>query len=295
MNNNFGGSWTDRKMEIVESYAKAYLKIFSNQPWAKTMYFDGFAGSGVIAEDDAETGKMEPLWLSEIEDKEDVKKGTALRILDIIDPRPFDIYYFVEKNEAHMRALKARVDEQYPARGAFVVHDDCNKKLSDMAAFLRKEKNYRCLAFIDPYGMSVKWLSIEELKGLGVDLWILVPTGVGANRVLATDANIPDGWWTSLETFLGMTRDHIKKSFYRQVTSTSLFAEEATSFVKEADSVNKLGKLYADRLRNIFTYVSDLYVLKNSMNSIMYHFMMATNNATALKIANEVIRPKYKM
>jgi len=27
----------------------------------------------------------------------------------------------------------------------------------------------------------------------------------------------------------------------------------------------------------------------------MYHFMMATNNASALKIANDVIKPKYKI
>ena len=45
MTNQFGGSWTERKMEIVVSYARAYLVIMNSQPWAKTIYFDGFAGS----------------------------------------------------------------------------------------------------------------------------------------------------------------------------------------------------------------------------------------------------------
>ena len=40
------------------------------------------------------------------------------------------------------------------------------------------------LCFIDPYGMDLKWSSIEVLKGLGIDLWILVPTGIGVNRLL---------------------------------------------------------------------------------------------------------------
>ena len=74
--NQFGGNWTEAKMEIVESYAKAYLTIMNQQGWVKTLYFDGFAGSGLI----------------EAGDKSEAIKGTALRILDITKPRPFDIY-----------------------------------------------------------------------------------------------------------------------------------------------------------------------------------------------------------
>ena len=81
--NQFGGSWTEAKMEIVVSYAKAYLIIMNNQAWAKTIYFDGFAGSGLIGSDKTD----------------ELKKGTALRILDITVPRPFDIYYFVELDD----------------------------------------------------------------------------------------------------------------------------------------------------------------------------------------------------
>ena len=66
--NKFGGSWTEEKMKIVVDYAKAYLNIMNKQTWAKTIYFDGFAGSGII----------------EMGENEEVKKGTALRILDII-------------------------------------------------------------------------------------------------------------------------------------------------------------------------------------------------------------------
>src|SRR5437588_11077329 len=123
--NEFGGNWTEAKMEIVVDYAKAYLTIMSKQTWAKTLYFDGFAGSGLIGSN---------------ENKEAIK-GTALRILDIDMPNPFDIYYFVEKDEKNKMALQLRVETDYFGKNAHVVKADCSSKLIDMAKFLTKNKN----------------------------------------------------------------------------------------------------------------------------------------------------------
>jgi three-Cys-motif partner protein len=46
--NKFGGSWTQLKISILETYAKQFLTVFKNQPKQKLLYFDGFAGSGDI-------------------------------------------------------------------------------------------------------------------------------------------------------------------------------------------------------------------------------------------------------
>ncbi len=277
--NQFGGSWTEKKMEIVVSYAKAYLTIMKEQLWAKTIYFDGFAGSGII----------------ETDENEDIVKGTALRILDIVEPASFDLYYFVEIDESHKLQLEKRVQENYFGRNAHVVRADCNTKLIRMSEFMRSNKNYRALAFIDPYGMSVNWASIESLKGLGVDLWILVPTGMGVNRMLKTDGNISESWYLKLEKFLGLSKEEIKKIFYKEINMQDLFGDDVTIHFKETNSVNKIHKLYKERLKTIFKDVSEPFVLRNSTNSIMYHFMMATNNPTGLKIANDIIKPNYKM
>ncbi len=276
--NQFGGNWTESKMEIVVAYAKAYLTIMQKQKWVKTIYFDGFAGSGLIETDDG----SEKL------------KGTALRILDITEPKEFDMYYFVELDENNKEELEVTIQENYFGKNVHVVNADCNEKLLKMAEFLQKNKSYRALAFVDPYGMSVNWESIEVLKGLGVDLWILVPTGIGINRLLKSDGNISDAWLQKLEKFLGMSQVEIKDHFYKAQSINTLFGQE-TVVEKERNTVNKAGELYRRRLNTIFKFVSDSYVMKNSTNSIMYHFMMATNNASALKIANEVIKPKYKL
>lgn len=174
-----------------------------------------------------------------------------------------------------------------------MVAEDCNVKLQSMVTFLKKNLSYRTLVFIDPYGMSVDWKSISGLKDLGVDLWILVPTGMGINRLLKNDGKISDAWLEKLERFLGLDKEFILNHFYKEKKSLTLFGEE-TFLEKEQNAIEKSGVLYKERLKTVFKFVSESFVMKNSTNSIMYHFMMATNNATALKIANDVIKPKYK-
>lgn len=275
--NKFGGDWTKQKIEIVVSYAKAYLTVMKSRTYWKLLYFDGFAGSGDIYKENAVDAT--------------IMKGTALQILEITNPRPFDMYYFVEKDLVNKKDLETAVGS---APGVTVVADDCNKKLKDMAKFLQspRGKDVKVLAFIDPYGMNLEWSSLKALEGLGIDLWVLVPTGMGVNRLLKKDGNISEAWLQRLETFLGMKRAEILRHFYREKTDLTLFGEEKI-IEKDADAVNKAAELYRQRLNEIFKFVSTPFVMKNSSNSVMYHFMMATNNATALKIANDVIKPRY--
>lgn len=65
--------------------------------------------------------------------------------------------------------------------------------------------------------------------------------------------------------------------------------------IKETNAIQKVHQLYKQKLSTVFKYVSEAFALKNSTNSIMYHFMMATNNQAALKIANDIIKPKFKL
>ncbi|MEO5595365.1 MAG: three-Cys-motif partner protein TcmP [Chitinophagaceae bacterium] len=279
----FGGNWTEQKIEMIVGYAKAYLTIMNKYPQFKIMYFDGFAGSGDISRDD--------------ENEVEIIKGAAMRILEITNPKDFDIYYFVEKNEQNKQELQRKLVEKFNNKQQkwHVVNEDCNKKLLDMVEFLSKNKNFRVLAFVDPFGMSLNWSSVEALKNLGVDLWILVPTGIGVNRLLVNDGNISDSWYSKLEKFLGVDREEIKKVFYKSVTYHNLFDGITTIEYKENNSIQKIHKLYKERLLTVFKFVSDAFVMRNSTNSIMYHFMMATNNSAALKIANDIVKPKYKL
>lgn len=276
--NSFGGDWTKIKIEILVEYAKAYLHIMNKNKCFKLLYFDGFAGSGFIVKDD----KIDI----------DITIGAARRIVEINHPRPFDIYYFVEKKLSYFKTLKKETKDAYPMKDIFIVHDDCNKKLIDLANFLRKPNNkfFRTLAYIDPCGMQVEWRSLEALSRLNLDMWILVPTGLGVNRLLKKNGDISMVWLNRLEKFLGINKSEISDLFYTR--SPTLF-DEFVHIQKENKAIQKSAILYGNRLKEIFNYVSKPYELKNSSNSIMYHLFLTSNNKTAVKIANDIVKKYY--
>lgn len=275
--NNFGGDWTKIKIEILVEYAKAYLAIMKDRKFFKLMYFDGFAGSGFIVKD-----KKVDI---------DITVGAARRIIEISDPRPFDSYYFVEKDPKNFALLEENTKNAFPKKTIHTVCDDYNKKIIDLANFLRdpKNKNVRTLAYVDPCGMQVEWRSIESLRGLPLDMWILVPTGLGVNRLLKKNGQISDAWLEKLEIFLGLSREEIEKRFYKK---TATLFEDITFVEKEKDAIENSAKLYKSRLKEVFEFVSKPYELKNSSNSIMYHLFLTSNNKTAEKIGNDIVK-KY--
>lgn len=276
--NEFGGNWTENKIEILIEYAKAYLTIMKKYAemynW-QLLYFDGFAGSGEIIG----------------EDKNSIV-GAAKRILEIDQPRSFDIYYFVEKEKEFAQNLKKSLHETFPNKKNWihVANNDCNEKIESMSSFLSgKGRKYKSLAYIDPFGMQVNWKSLQTLKRHSVDVWILVPTGIGLNRLLKKDGNISEAWMAKLEMFLGMTKDEILPYFYQESTIYTLFGEER-KVTKEQNAIEKAAKLYEERLKNLFKFVSKPYVLKNKNNSIMFHFFMASDTRVAVNIANSITK-----
>ncbi len=122
-------------------------------------------------------------------------------------------------------------------------------------------------------------------------MWILVPTGLGVNRLLKNDGRISDAWLERLEKFLGLTSEEIEKRFYKKGTTHTLFGAE--SFVhKEENAIENSAKLYQSRLKEVFEFVSKPYALKNSTNSVMYHLFLTSNNKAAEKIASDIVK-KY--
>lgn len=278
----FGGEWTKKKIEILVEYAKAYLTIMNNNRYWKLLYFDGFAGTGMIYKDN----------------KIDIQVtiGAAKRIVEIDKPISFDQYYFVEKIPANAKELNKNTKKAFPQKKISIKVGDCNNELKKLAKYLKTEghKKYRVLAYIDPCGMELEWSSIEELKGTKIDIWILVPTGLGVNRLLKRDGNISDAWLKRLVNFLGLPEDEIKKYFYKNKTELTLFGE-ITNQAKETDAISKSADLYRKRLKEVFEYVSEPFVLQNSKGTTMYHLFMASSNKTALKIANDIVKKYNQM
>lgn len=279
--NQFGGDWTENKIEILTEYAKSYLfimKSFAERFNWKLLYFDGFAGSGFIKKGKSGTKK--------------IIIGSAKRILEIEEPRSFDTYYFVEKEENKASQLFKNTKDIFPEKIIHIVNTDCNEKILSMSNFLktRKGKNYKILAYIDPCGMQLSWKSLIALQELSVDVWILIPTGMGINRLLKKNGDISDAWIKKLELFLGMEKKEILEHFYKETVVWTLFGDKVV--ITKEEAVEKSAILYTERLKAIFKYVSNPYILRNKMNSTMFHFLMVSNNARAVEIANDIVK-KY--
>ncbi|KAB2846234.1 MAG: three-Cys-motif partner protein TcmP [Melioribacteraceae bacterium] len=279
--NQFGGDWTEKKIEILVEYAGAYLQIMKAHPYWKQMYFDGFAGSGFIFK----------------ETDLDILVGAALRIISIENPKSFDEFYFVEKKKKNFENLRSTITQQYPNKTVHFVREDCNNKLIDLSDFLKtqKGKNYKILAYIDPCGMQLNWESIESFADVkGIDVWVLVPTGLGVNRLLKRDGNISEEWLEKLKNFLGLPEKEIIEYFYHEEVENTLFGEISKS-IKETKAIEKSAVLYKKRLKEVFEFVTEPFILKNKVNSTMFHYYMCSQNKTAYKIASDIIKKYNKM
>ena len=127
LGDNWGGNWTQNKIEIFIKYLKAYLTIMSKHSYFELWYFDEFAGSGHIFDDETKS----------------FIEGIALKVLEIKELKPFDAYYMVELDKIKAKTLESLVELKYPNKRCFVVEGNCNYKVVDFANFLRKDTRRR--------------------------------------------------------------------------------------------------------------------------------------------------------
>lgn len=281
----WGGSWTENKLQAFSKYVKAYLTIMGKNSYWQTIYFDGFAGSG-SREKDSNPELIQQLRITEEEEK--TYKGAAERVLSLESHR-FDYYYFIDKNTDSLTKLQAKLDQHRTTHKLVFREGDANAELSKLAEVLSISKKYAALVLLDPFGMQIDWSSIESLKGTRSDVWILVPTGIIVNRLL--DRNGKLKFRKKLESFFGLSEEEIRAQFYAEQSVYNLFGEEETMVQKVTQPIAKIARLYASRMKEIWTHVTEEpLVLKNGSGTPIFHFVFASNNETAKKIAKQIIQ-----
>jgi len=126
------------------------------------------------------------------EETADFQKGSAVVALET--ERPFSKYVFIDKKADHIQELQ-KLQHQFPALANRMIfrRGEANAELKAWCKGVKS--NERAVVFLDPYGMSVEWNTIETLASTKkVDLWILFPIGMGVNRMLLRKGP-PDGAW----------------------------------------------------------------------------------------------------
>jgi three-Cys-motif partner protein len=299
-NSLWGGKWTDRKLAILKAYLEAYVKILP--PLFTIGYIDAFAGTGKITSVAPEAGGLF--------DEPEVKAfrvGSARIALEI--EKPFDFYVFIEASRKKLQELN-RLEAEFSELNVRVRHGDANKFLQSYAEIEWKRKKLRAVVFLDPYGMQVDWKTLEALAATqAVDVWLLVPMGIGPNRLLPRQLSAADpSWLKRLDRFFGTPdwRDHFYESAERRRTRTgtqqSLFAEEAPEDTGryKAVTLDDIAAFFLNRLRDTFPHVApNPRLLHNSRGNPLYMLCFACANPSkaagraALNVAEHLLSDSF--
>lgn len=297
----FGGQWTEDKLQILAKYLAAYGKVMSNQTFT-TAYIDAFAGvrywtnkqaiaSAKIRESFAATQTALDLEDDDLgaDDPRKLREGSALRALQV-EPR-FDRYIFIEKQPARVHDLE-QLKEQFPALAPdILIHtDDANHALVELTK--ANWKRHRAVLFLDPYGMTVDWSTIEAIaRTKAIDMWLLFPLGSALNRMLTRSGTMPEPWERKLTAFLGT--DAWRDELYRPTPQASLFANATTE--RNKASLKEIEGYFVQRLKSIFPHVAKPGVLRNSQGGMLFLLCFAAANEkggqTAIKIAEHLLKP----
>lgn len=289
--NKFGGVWTEKKIQMLVAYVKAYLVIMNKYRFFELIYFDGFAGSGEIEVQEFDKEQLQ--FFKTTENGGTLIEGTAPRIVSIDSERPFDIYYFVEKDKKKASSLNEKLKPYRNKSKIYVVSGDFGDRLSKFIAYMKEEKEKRRgLVFIDPFGMQVNWNHLEPLRQIHVDLWILVPTGIVMNRFLKKDGKLKESRREKLEEAFGLSWKEIEDEIYPISTNQQMDLFSSSNRLKRTKkpkATEKLAELYITRMKTVWRYVSHSSPVKNTRGSTMFHLIFASQNATGVKIANDMI------
>jgi three-Cys-motif partner protein len=284
----FGGAWTQQKLQVLSKYLRAYTTIFKRNKRAQfytISYVDAFAGTGVIRR--PALGGFAELIPGLAKAEEGLRKGSARRALEV-EP-PFDRYVFIEKSATKCRELKELAGE-FPDKRIRIINDDANKALLKWSAELDTERE-RAVVFLDPFGASVEWKVISALgKTRAVDLWILFPYSA-INRMLVRDRKPPIAWANRLTRVFG-TADWEEK-FYSSVAYHSILEpmKQVEHTYKSVDH-REIIDYFVGRLRSEFEAVGQPLPLHNSRGNLLFMLLFAAGNEhgakAGIRIANTI-------
>jgi len=278
--NQFGGPWTQKKLEILKKYLNAYTTALSPQPF-RLLYIDAFAGTGRVEQETQD---------SDQDDRRGFIDGSVNVALSIENKR-FDELIFIEKDEDKCSILET-LKQDNPDRHILIERGDANQYLCNLH---RDWQRCRGVLFLDPFGAQVDWSTlraIAEYKAL--DTWILFPTST-ISRMLPRSRNSDDishKWSPTLTRFYG---SETWNDMYQESPQMEIF-DNPRSEEREA-GVEKLINIYKGRLKKLFgdRFLDQSKTLRNSRNAPLYEFMFCVGSDTpkaigiAKKIANHLL------
>ncbi len=264
----FGGSWTQQKLEILRAYLDAYTTALKNRGFT-LIYVDGFAGAGSYLESGDDYAEFH-----------EFRQGSA-RIALAVEDRPFDRLVFIEKEASSAEALLILTNE-YRGRDIKVIQGDANIRVPE---FCRSMGDFdRAVVFLDPYATEVAWSTVEAIAATQkIDCWILFPLSA-VTRLMPLDREPSPAWGRRLDRIFGGSG--YWQGSYRTSSQLSLLGDEPK---QEREPIHQVVSLYRERLEGVFHRVApSSRTLRNSKGSPLFELFFAASNPRGAPIAIEI-------
>ena len=287
---NFGGDWTEEKLAKLAKYLPAYAHILKDRRY-KFGYIDAFAGPGYRSRQRMQAAPIQELWTDDPDERaRRFSAGSA--VVAMRSEPPFQSYVFIEQDSIALRKLEDALRKEFPQRIA-LARFECGNANDVLKRLCTGDwSGHRAVLFLDPYGMEVEWSTIQAVaRTQAIDTWILFPAGIGVNRQLPADGNVP-AWARAAFNRLFGTPEWYER-FYARNTTSDMFGGPAR--VQKTGSSDAIVAYYRERLESIFPHVARTpLVLCNSNNAPMFALFFAAAHpkygATAVKIAQDVLK-----
>jgi len=197
----------------------------------------------------------------------------------------FGHYFFIEQVSGHSNALQ-QLKEEYPN------HDNINVLQGDANEAVKREilgkqlfnwKNIRGIAFLDPFGMQVRWDTVEALAATrAIEIIINLPVGTTLQRLLPKSGQFTETKRRQLDEYFG------SPDWYDVIyeKSPGLFGDEIN---KIEESGKRLALWYGARLKKLFGMSSPARLIRNSQGGHLYYLIWAGHHKKGLEIASHVL------
>ncbi|MCY4560602.1 MAG: three-Cys-motif partner protein TcmP [Chloroflexi bacterium] len=292
--NQFGGTWTQDKLQLLRGYLERYTTALKRQHF-NLVYVDAFAGTGYVDIGSQADSQEVPLLVAEVDvDTAGMLKGSTRLALEV-DDRPFDQFVFVEQNPAYAAELQF-LQSEFPDRDIQVQTADanvflpawCDRQNSNLGVPWSRQ---RAVIFLDPFATEVDWntvWSIAETKS--VDLWILFPLSA-LTRIMPTERQPDEEWAAVLDRVFG--GPEWRDALYSTQVQPTLFGEDQILTVRSDQQA--IVDAYLAKLRTVFEAVAPTpRWFLNSRKSPQFALMFAASNPAgapiAVRIADHLLR-----
>ncbi len=274
LTHNFGGTWTQAKLDVLKQYLQSFTKVFQNKSWATTIYIDACAGTGNCD--------------IKIKNQSFTIAGSAKLALET-EPT-FSQVVFIEKNKKRFEHL-IRLKNAFPSASIDVYRDDCNVILPKILSE-KLSSTHRGVIFVDPYGMNISWDIIQSIANTKkLDVWYLFPLSGLYRQAAINREDVDEKKASAILKLMGDL--NWEAALYRKNPIQDMFGKPEV--VERIANVDEIINYVTTRLKTIFPYVSKPLILP-SIGPRRYAFYFAISNdsqpaqALAKRISSHILK-----